>query len=350
MTTHTTLGRTGVVVSRIALGTMNVGGRTDVGTAHDMLDRALDAGVNIVDTANVYGHDPAHPANGRGRSEEIVGSWLRSRRRDEVVLATKMHFPMSDRPGALGSSARNIVRECEASLRRLGTDHVDLYQLHHPSNDVPVDESLRALDHLVRSGKVRYVGTSSFAAWQLLEALWVADRHHLVPPATEQPVLNLLERRIERELLPMARTYGLGVLTWSPLAGGLLAGRYERRRPPPPGSRHADFWRGRHEDVDDGVFHVLDDLTALASDVGVSLAVLSYRWALTVPGVSSVIVGPRTPDHLDVALDAWADGPLEGDVLARIDEIVPPGRVSFPQYGHDGLTWVPWGPHRYAVR
>ena len=279
MIAYGSLGRTGLVVSNVCLGTMNFGGRTERAEAVRILDRAFDSGVTFVDTANVYGHDPADFGVGRGRSEEIVGGWLAGRR-DDVVLGTKVYFPMSEAPGALGPSRRNVIRECEASLRRLGADHIDLYQLHHPSNDVPIDETLRALDDLVTAGKVRYVGTSSFAAWQLLESLWVSSDRRLAPVSSEQPVYNLLDRRIERELAPMAVTYGLGLLTWSPLAGGVLAGTYDRNAPVPAGSRLETFWAGWHEELTDAVFDVLDELGALASSAGLELHELAHAWLL----------------------------------------------------------------------
>ena len=244
----------------------------------------------------------------------------------------------------MGPTASNIIRECEDSLRRLGTDHIDLYQLHHPSNDVPIDESLRALDELVTGGKIRAVGTSSFGAWQLVDALWASSSLGLTPPTCEQPVYNLLDRRLERELLPMAQTYDLGVITWSPLAGGVLAGRYRRDQPPDPGSRHASFWQGRHSALDDTVFDVVHDLGELAAGLGVTLSALSYAWLSTRPGVTSVIVGPRTVHHLEAALDARSLV-LTDDVSEAIDRIVAPGRAVLPQYGFDGLAWIPWGPH-----
>jgi aryl-alcohol dehydrogenase-like predicted oxidoreductase len=345
---HVSLGRTGLSVSRICLGTMNFGGRTRAAEARRILDRAFDAGITFVDTANVYGHDPGDFATGRGRSEEIVGAWLRQRR-DDVVLATKVFFPMYGAPGAIGTSRRNVIRECEASLRRLGTEYIDLYQLHHPSNDVPIDETLGALDDLVRAGKVRYVGTSSFAAWQILEALWVSAERNLVRVVSEQPVYNLLDRRVERELIPMALTYGMCLLTWSPLAGGLLAGTYERGAPAPPGSRHDTLWAGRHDDVTDEVFDAIEGLTAVAAGVGLELHELAYAWLLGRDGVTSAIVGPRTVEQLEAALTA-VSVELTADVRDAVDAIVPPGRVTLPQYGHDGLAWHPWGPHRYAWR
>jgi aryl-alcohol dehydrogenase-like predicted oxidoreductase len=348
MIEQTALGRTGVSVSRICLGTMNFGGRTEPAEARRILDRAHHCGVTFIDTANVYGHDPADFRLGRGRSEEIVGAWLQGRR-DEIVLATKGYFPMRDAPGALGASRLNVIRECEASLRRLRTDVIDLYQLHHPSNDVPVDETLRALDDLVTAGKVRYVGTSSFAAWQILESLWVSSDRHLTPVSTEQPVYNLLDRRIERELVPMALTYGLGLLTWSPLAGGVLAGRYERGSPVPAGSRHETFWSGRHEALTDDAFDVVHLLAEVAADLQLDLPTLGQAWVLQRPGVTSMIVGPRTLQHLDLALSS-ASVRLPADALDAIDAIVPPGRSTYPQYGHDGLAWTTWGPHKHAWR
>lgn len=342
------LGRTGVSVSRVCLGTMNFGGRTDRTEAFRILDRALDGGVTFIDTANVYGHDPAVFRIGRGRSEQIVGEWLADRRAD-VVVATKMYFPMHEQPGSLGPSRRNLIRECEASLRRLRTDVIDLYQLHHPSNEVPIDETLRALDDLVTAGKVRYVGTSSFAAWQIVESLWASAARRLVPVSSEQPVYNLLDRRIERELLPMASTYGIAVLTWSPLAGGVLAGRYQRGVDPPPGSRHETLWAGRHPGVTEEVFDILDRLDRIAAAADLELPALAHRWVASQAGITSMIVGPRTVDHLDAALAA-AENALPGDVLTAIDEIVRPGRATFPQYGHDGLAWTTWGPHRHAWR
>ena len=342
------LGRTGLSVSRVCLGAMNFGARTDRDEALRILDRALECGVNFVDTANVYGHEPADFRVGRGRSEEIIGAWLAGRR-DEVVLATKVYFPMHDAPGALGSSRQNVIRECDASLRRLRTDFIDLYQLHHPSNDVPMDETLGALDDLVTAGKVRYVGTSSFAAWQIVESLWVSSDRRLVRVSSEQPVYNLLDRRIERELMPMALTHGLGLLTWSPLAGGALAGRYERGTAAPAGSRHETFWAGRHGALTVDVFDALDQLAEVASGVRLTLHELAHAWVLHQPGVTSMIVGPRTLEHFDTALTA-ASISLSSDVLAAIDGIVPPGRATLPQYGHDGMTWIPWGPHRHAWR
>jgi len=340
-------GRTGVMVSPLALGCMNFGGRTDADTAIGIIDRALDAGINLVDTADVYGHDPADFQVGRGRSEEIVGRALRGKR-DKVVLATKAHFPMSGDINDRGNSRRHVVASVEASLRRLDTDHIDLFQLHHPSNDTPVDEPLRALDDLIRAGKVRYVGVSSFAAWQIVESLWVSKELGLERVVSEQPSYNLLDRRAERELLPMARTYGIAVLPWSPAAGGFLTGRYQRGEPPPAGSRFADFWDGPTADRHfvDRAFTIADAVGAIAAERGATPVQVAVAWCLAQPGITAPIVGPRTPGQLTELLGA-ADLELGPDDLARLDEVAPPGRATVPYYGYDGMAWVPWGPHEH---
>jgi aryl-alcohol dehydrogenase-like predicted oxidoreductase len=219
------LGRTGVSVSPLSLGSMLFGTAVDEADADRQLGLALDAGVNSLDTADVYG---------RGASEELLGRVLRrAGGRDRLVLASKVHCAMDDDdPNAGGSSRRHILAACEASLRRLGVDHLDIYYLHRPTTRVPIDETLRAMDDLVHSGKIRYVGTSSFAAWQVVDALWAAKEHHLHRPVVEQSPYSLLDRRVERELLPMAGSYGLGFTVWSPLAGGLLTGKYAGGRSP----------------------------------------------------------------------------------------------------------------------
>lgn len=341
------LGRTGVEVSAIGLGTMNFGGRVDERGCRALLDRAVTAGVNLIDTANVYGHDPGTYCSGRGRSEEIIGRWLADHDRDSLVLASKVFFPMHERVGALGPSRLNIIRETHATLRRLGVDHLDVLQLHHPSNDVPIDETLRALDHLVRAGDVVYVGTSSFAAWQLVESLWISDRHHLTPVSTEQCVYNLLDRRPERELFGVTATYGIGVLTWSPLAGGLLATRHPETIA--AGSRYDQFWSTRRSAITAEVARTVDRLHAVADDAAVALAQLAQAWALANPCVASMLIGPRTTDQLDIAL-ASVDLDVAPDLLSAIDTIVTPHRVTMPQYGHDGMTWAPWGPHTQPTR
>lgn len=345
---YTSLGRTGVQVSRICLGCMNFGGRTDKLEALKIIQLALDSGVNFLDTANVYGHEPADFNHGRGRSEEIVGRALRkSSLRNRVVLATKTYFPMSDDVNDRGSSRRHIIEQCEASLKRLQTDYIDLYQIHHPSNDIPIDETLRALDDLVRSGKVRYLGTSSFAAWQIVESLWVSKENHLNRFVCEQPAYNLLDRRAERELIPMAQTYGIAVIPWSPTAGGFLTGKYKRNRPIPPNSRFDKFWKGieqRH--FSNAVFAILDLLTSLSQEKGCSTYQLALAWCLHQPGITGPIIGPRTQQHLEDSLQALSVKLTKED-LARIDTAAPPGRATVPYYGYDGMAWVTWGPHKF---
>jgi aryl-alcohol dehydrogenase-like predicted oxidoreductase len=333
-------------VSALCLGTMNFGGRTDEAEAGAILDRALAAGINFVDTANVYGHEPGNFAVGRGRSEAILGRALKANgRRAQVVLATKAHFAMGPDPNEQGSSRRNLIEQCEASLRRLQTDVIDLYQLHHPTNDVPIDETLRALDDLIRAGKVRYIGTSSFAAWQIMEALWVSKELGLNRFVCEQPVYNLLDRRAERELIPMAQTYGLAIIPWSPTGGGLLTGRYRRGQPPPAGSRWDAFWR-RPDYLTERVFDVLDVVEAIAQAKGATPGQIALRWCLDQPGVTSPIMGPRTVAQLDDSLGALAIA-LSDDERQRLEAVAPPGDKTVPFYGYDGFAWTTWGPHRF---
>ena len=207
-------GRTGVKVSNLCLGCMMFGGKTNAPDSYAIIDRAIDAGINFLDTANVYS---------RGKSEEITGDALkRNGKRQNVILATKVHGQMGEDPNQFGNSRRHIIEQCEASLRRLQTDYIDLYQIHRPQPDIPIDETLRAMDDLIRSGKVRYIGTSTFAAWQVVESLWISKELGLNRFICEQPPYHILDRRIERELIPMAQTFGMAVIPWSPLAGGML--------------------------------------------------------------------------------------------------------------------------------
>lgn len=342
------LGRTGIKVSRLCLGCMNFGGRTNETEAIEIIHSALDAGINFVDTANVYGHDPANFSYGRGRSEEIVGNALKQNgQRPRVILATKAYFPMSDDLNAQSSSRRHLIEQCEASLKRLQTDYIDLYQLHHPSNDIPIDETLRALDDLIRSGKVRYIGTSSFAAWQIVESLWVSKEYNLNRFVCEQPAYNLLDRRIERELIPMAQTYGIAIIPWSPTAGGFLTGKYRRDMPPPAGSRFDEFWKGAEKlHYSESAFAVLDLVETLSKEKGCSPYQLALAWCTQQTGVSSAIIGPRTQQHLADALESL-NVQFAAEDQERIDIVAPPGRAIVPYYGYDGMAWVTWGPHRF---
>jgi aryl-alcohol dehydrogenase-like predicted oxidoreductase len=330
---YRSLGRTGVQVSTLCLGGMLFGEQTAEAEALTMMDRALDAGLNFVDTANIYS---------RGRSEEIIGRALRrDGRRARVVLATKVHGTMDDHdPNAWGTSRRHILEQCEASLRRLHTDVIDLYQLHRPLSTIPIDETLRALDDLVRSGKVRYLGTSTFAAWQLVEALWVSKELGLNRVVCEQPPYHLLDRRIERELVPMAQTYGVALLPWSPLAGGFLSGKYRRGEPPPPRSRLGQNPTGAEPHFTDAAFQVLDVVTALAREQGATPGQLALAWVAQQPGITSAIIGPRTLAQFEDCMGAM-DVQLTAEDRARLDAAAPPGRVIVPYYEAD------FGPHRF---
>jgi aryl-alcohol dehydrogenase (NADP+) len=307
-----TLGRTGIKVSPYCLGAMMFGamGNPDHDDSTRIIHRALDAGINFVDTADVYS---------RGESEEIVGKALKGRR-DDVVLATKVHGGMGDDPNRAGNSRRWILTEVENSLRRLQTDHVDLYQIHRPSPDTDIEETLSALTDLVRSGKVRAIGSSTFPASEIVEAQWVAERRGLERFRTEQPPYSIVNRGIEREVLPACERYGMGALVWSPLAMGLLTGRY--RKGQQTDSPRMNFAPGRltHERKLD----VVEELVPLAEKVGIPMTHLAMAFAVAHPGVTSAIIGPRTMEHLDDLL-AGAEVTLDDDVLDRIDEIVPPG-------------------------
>jgi len=330
------LGRTGVKVSSLCLGCMMFGGRTDAADSARIINRALDAGINFLDTANVYN---------AGRSEEATGAALKeSGRRQSIVLATKFHGRVGEGPNESGNSRRHIIEQCEASLRRLQTDYIDLYQVHRPQPDIPIDETLRALDDLARSGKVRYIGTSTYAAWQLVESLWTSKEFGLNRFVCEQPPYNLLDRRIERELLPMAQTYGFGVIPWSPLAGGLLTGKYERGAPPPAGTRFATLATNpvQQRRWNDALFDVVGQLQPLAGGRGVPLSQFALAWVLQRPAVSSAIIGPRTMEQFEDNLAA-TELVLTDDELQQVDAIIPPGRMVSPFYESE------FGPHPFRI-
>jgi aryl-alcohol dehydrogenase-like predicted oxidoreductase len=332
---YRSLGRTGVKVSVLCLGCMMFGGRTGPEDSYAIIDHALDAGINFLDTANVYS---------RGRSEEVTGEALkRNGKRQRVVLATKVHGTMADDdPNMEGNSRRHIIQQCEASLRRLQTDYIDLYQIHRPQSDIPIDETLRALDDLIHAGKVRYIGTSTYGAWQVVESLWVAKELGLNRFVCEQPPYNLLDRRIERDLLPVARTYGIGIIPWSPLAGGLLTGKYTRNAPPPTDTRFADFDSNPllQRRWTEQAFDVIDGIAPIAKAKGVSISQLALAWCAHQPGVTSPIIGPRIMDQLVDNLKA-VDISMTDDDRAAIDKVSVPGRVAAPYYEAD------FGPHVY---
>lgn len=326
------LGRTGAQVSPLCLGAMMFGGRADEATSMEIIDRALDAGINFIDTANVYS---------RGRSEEVVGQALkRNGKRNKIVLATKVHGRMADDdPNAEGNHRYHIVQQAEASLRRLQTDHIDLYQIHRPSSNVPIDETLRALDDLIRAGKVLYVGTSTYAAWQLVEALWVAKELGLNRFVSEQPPYHLLDRRIERELIPFALAYGTAILPWSPLAGGFLTGKYTRDDRPAD-SRYAEGGFRTEEMFQEEAFRVLDVVQALAQEKGATPSQVALAWVMQQPGVTSPIMGPRTVQQLEDNLGALSVNLTDAD-RRRLDEVAVPGRAIVHYYEAD------FGPHKY---
>ncbi|OLR93447.1 aldo/keto reductase [Actinokineospora bangkokensis] len=317
---HRILGGTGISVSEYALGAMMFGamGNTDHDDSVRIIHRALDAGINFIDTADIYS---------RGESEEIVGKALKGRR-DDVVLATKAHGSMGDDPNHSGNSRRWLVRELEASLRRLGTDHVDLYQIHRPDPTTDVDETLAALTDLVRAGKVRAVGSSTFPAEQIVEAQWVSEKRGHVRFRTEQPPYSILARGVEAAVLPTAQKYGMGVLSWGPLSAGWLSGRYTSAADLTRGDGGRAKLEGQKFDPSvPGNARKLEAVSALAevaAEAGLTLPHLAVGFVLAHPAITSVIIGPRTAEHLDSLLDG-AGTVLGDDVLDRIDEIVPPG-------------------------
>jgi aryl-alcohol dehydrogenase-like predicted oxidoreductase len=322
-----TLGHTGVTVSPLCLGAMMFGewGNTDHEESIRIIHRALDAGINFIDTADVYS---------RGESEEIVGAALSGGKRDNVVLATKVHGTMGDDPNEFGNSRRWIIKEVENSLRRLRTDWIDLYQIHRPEADTNIDETLGALTDLVRAGKVRYIGSSTFPASQIVEAQWVAEKRGRERFMCEQPPYSILVRAIENDVLPTAQRYGMGVIPWSPLAGGWLSGRY-RTGAPAPTSHRADRIPGRYDLSLPGnqrKLEAADALATLADEAGISLIEMSLAFVIRHPAVTAAIIGPRTMEQLESQLSA-ADVELSDQVLDRIDEIVPPGANLNPADG-----------------
>lgn len=321
------LGRTGVQVSVLCLGCMMFGGKTGPEDSYAIIDRAIGEGINFLDTANVYS---------RGRSEEVTGEALkRNGKRQQIVLATKVHGTMDDNdPNAQGTSRRHIIEQCDASLRRLQTDYIDLYQLHRPRPEIAIDETLRALDDLIRAGKVRYIGTSTFAAWQIVESLWASKELGLNRIVCEQPPYNILDRRIERELIPVAQTYGIGLIPWSPIAGGLLSGKYNRSDPSPADARYSkpdNPIMERRVKEKDRIFDVVEALQPIAEEKGCTLAQLVLAWCVQQPGVTSPIIGPRTMEQLEDNLGAL-NVSITDDDRARIDAIVPPGGMVAPFY------------------
>ena len=316
------LGRSGLKVSTLCLGTMTFGEADersfmhkvgcDEATSFAIMDRALEQGINFFDTADVYGQD--------GLSERVIGRWFSERgRRDDVVLATKFRFRMSPGPNGTGASRRRIVAAVEASLRRLQTDRIDLYQIHMQDSDTPEEEIVRALDDLVRAGKVLYLGASNYAAYRLVDSLWIARSEHRERFVALQAQYSLLVRELEREHVPVCRDFGLGILPWSPLAGGFLSGKYRRDQPPPEGAR-LERWKERLASADNPrSWAIIDALDAIAAELGSTPATVALAWLIQRPAVTSVIFGARSLEQLGDNLKAAALT-LPSAAIARLDE------------------------------
>jgi aryl-alcohol dehydrogenase-like predicted oxidoreductase len=327
------LGRSGLRVSALSLGTMSFGdagegapvGMTDATGAARQIDLCLEAGVNLIDTADVYS---------AGVSEEILGKVLRGRR-DRILLATKARFPMGGGPNDAGLSRHHLIRACEASLRRLQTDHIDLYQVHQWDGHTPLEETLDALDTLVRQGKVRYIGCSNYSGWQVTKALGISDRRGYQRYVSQQIHYTLQAREAEYELIPVSLDQGVGILVWSPLAGGLLSGKYRRDQQGPEGARHFGGWDEPPIYDSERLYDVVDVLVEIAEGHGVSAAQVALAWLLGRPGVSSVVIGARTDEQLADNLAA-AELELGEDERARLDEVSAPPLI-YP-YWHQAKT------------
>ncbi len=328
------LGRSGLRVSALTLGTMTFGGKgqfrsvgtTDLEAGLRHIDMAVEAGVNLIDTADIYSD---------GAAEEIIGQALTPARRDALLIASKARFSMGPGPNDAGLSRHHLIRACEASLRRLRTDYIDLYQVHEWDGQTPLEETLAALDHLLQSGKVRYVGCSNFGGWQVMKALGIAHRDGLPAFVSQQVYLSLQERSAELEIVPSAIDQGLGLLIWSPLAGGLLSGKYRRGEDPPEGSRHASEWSEPPVYDEDRLYDTIDVLVEIAEGHGASPAQVALAWLMARPGVSTVIVGARTDEQLADNLAA-AELTLSDEELARLERVSRPP-LPYP-FWHQATT------------
>jgi NDP-hexose 2,3-enoyl reductase len=320
---YTRLGRTGLTVSRLCLGTMNFGWQIDENEAHAVLDHATERGINFVDTANMYGRE-----DGDGLSERIIGSWLaKTGRRDRTVLATKVYAPMSGDPNDRGLSARNIIASCEASLRRLDTDWIDLFQMHHVDRRTSWEEIWQAIETLTAQGKIRYAGSSNFAGWHLARAQAAAERRNFFGLVSEQPKYNLLTRHVELEVLPAAAELGIGILPYSPLHFGALSGALRKQRDGVAGRSvlHAPDRVEPHRAA-------LQRYEDLCADLGREPSAVAIGWLLSRPEVTAPILGPRTPEQLDLPVEA-----LPADVLTQLGEIFPPIGNGGP--GPEAWAW-----------
>jgi NDP-hexose 2,3-enoyl reductase len=326
---YTNLGRTGLLVSRLCLGTMNFGPKTTEPDSFAIMDRALEHRINFFDTANVYGWKL-----GEGVTEQIVGRWFAQGdgRRDKVVLATKVYGRMGEWPNDEGLSARHIIAACEASLRRLQTDWIDLYQMHHVSRSTPWEEIWQAMEVLVTQGKIRYAGSSNFAGWHLVAAQESAARRHFLGLVSEQCIYNLMTRHVELEVIPAAQQYGIGIIPWSPLHGGLLGGAIRKLQDGTAG-RAAE---GRAADTLATHRDVIDGYEKLCAELGHDPADVALAWLLSRPGVTAPIIGPRTIEQLDASLAAL-DITLTEAALNRLDELFPPIGNGGP--GPEAWAW-----------
>ncbi len=309
------LGNSGLQVSAVGLGTNNFGGRTDAQAAERVVHQAIDLGINMIDTSDGYG---------RGLSEEYIGKAIKGKR-SQMVLGTKFHGPTGDGPNQRGTSRIHIVEAVERSLKLLGTDYIDLYQVHRPDYDTPIEETLRTLDDLVRQGKVLYIGCSNFPAWRLAEAIWTSRELHLETFISVQPEYNMLDRRAERELVPCSQAYGLGILPFYPLASGFLTGKYRRGQPAPEGTRLAGNARAQERTLTGSNFDVLERLETFAIEREHTMVELAIAWLLATPAVSSVIAGATKPEQVvDNAKAAqWHLTPQEKQ---QVDDILDEAR------------------------
>lgn len=329
MFTYRTLGRTGVKVSPLVLGTDNFDNPTPEDEAARIIDAALDAGINLIDTSNSYR---------TGESERIIGRALKANgRRDQVLIATKVHYPVGPGPNDRGNSRLHIIKACEDSLRRLQTDAIDLYQLHRPDFDIPLDETLGALTDLVRQGKVRYIGSSTAPAWKVMEGIMISELKNLARFVCEQPPYNLLDRRIENELVPMCQAHGLGIISWSPMAMGILAGRYAGATAFPRDSRAALRGGIYAERITPRGIEVGNAFVQLAQEHGLSPAQLAVLWVKEQPGITAPIIGPKRVEQLETMLPVLAMS-LSDELRAACDELVPPGHVAASF--HNSAPWM----------
>lgn len=327
------LGHSGLRISAFTLGTMTYGGQGKfahvgdggVDVAKRQIDMCIDAGINILDTADIYSD---------GASEEILGKALQGRQ-DQMLLATKARFPTGPGPNQGGNSRYHIIEACEASLKRLGRDHIDLYHIHEWDGWTPVEETLEAMDRLIRDGKVRYYGVSNYAGWQLMKTLGSAAENHYLRPISQQIHYTLQAREAEYELLPIANDQGVGVMVWSPLAGGLLSGKFRRDNQTPQDSRHLQGWKEPPVSDTDKLYDIVDELVAIGENHGVSAAQVSLAWLLTRPTISSVVIGARTDEQLKDNLAA-ADLTLTNDELRRLEKVSRPP-LLYP-YWHQAMT------------